>query len=56
MNTKEIEHNKGATADLLQQKPHVEDANTKTPGCFFRWGEIGCRHLNDWTAYQETLL
>jgi len=28
---KEIEHNKGATADLLQQKPHVEVADSKTP-------------------------
>jgi hypothetical protein len=22
---------------------------------FFRGGEIGCRHLHDWTASQETL-
>ena len=31
MDMKEIEHNKGATADLLQQKPHVEVADSKTP-------------------------
>jgi hypothetical protein len=31
INTEEIEVNKGATADLLQQKPNVEVADTKTP-------------------------
>ena len=31
MDMKEIEQNKGATADLLQQKSHVEVADSKTP-------------------------
>jgi hypothetical protein len=30
MDTKEIEPKQGATADLLQQKPHVEVADSKT--------------------------
>jgi hypothetical protein len=30
MDTKEIELKQGATADLLQQKPHVEVADSKT--------------------------
>jgi len=56
MDTKEIEHNKGATADFLQQKKNsCRVCRLKDSRCFFRLGETGCRHLNDWTAFQDTL-
>jgi hypothetical protein len=54
MDTRETELKEGAAADLLQQEPHVEVADSGTSAVSSD-EEIGCRHLNDWTASQGTL-
>jgi hypothetical protein len=56
MDTKILDTKQGAaiTADLSQHERHVEVVDLVFC-CFFRWGEIGCRCLNDQTANQETL-
>jgi hypothetical protein len=40
---------------LVKAKTSKVGFKIKAFHCLFRRGETGCRHLNDWTAGQETL-
>jgi hypothetical protein len=40
---------------LVKAKISKGSFKIKAFHCFFRLGKTGCRHLNDWTAGQETL-
>jgi hypothetical protein len=43
------------TSRLAKAKTPKGGFRIKALHCLSRWGKTGCRHLNDWTAGQETL-